>query len=152
MALIHEKLYQSDTLREIDFSGYVQSLASELYTSYQPSDSTVELVVDVMDVRLGIDAAIPCGLVVNELISNSLKYAFPQRHGTIKVSFTEPSEKWYELVVCDDGIGLPSHIVLDSLNSLGLQLVKGLVEEQLGGILELERHRGTTWRVRFPSA
>jgi PAS domain S-box-containing protein len=151
MALIHEKLYQSNTLREIDFSGYVRSLISEIYTSYQPFDSTVELVVDVMDAHLGIDAAIPCGLVVNELISNALKYAFPQRRGTIRVTFTESSEKWYELVVCDDGIGLPSHIVLDRLNSLGLQLVKGLVEEQLGGVLELERHQGTIWRIRFPS-
>jgi two-component sensor histidine kinase len=139
-------------LREIDFSGYIQSLVSGVYTSYQPSDSIIELVIDVVDTHLVIDAAIPCGLVVNELISNALKYAFPQRRGTIRVTFTESSEKWYELVVRDDGIGLPPHIVLDSLTSLGLQLVKGLVEEQLGGILELERHQGTTWRIRFPFA
>jgi PAS domain S-box-containing protein len=152
MALIHEKLYQSELLREIDFQEYVCSLASELYTSYRPLSGTVELVIDVADIHLDLDTAIPCGLILTELLSNALKYGIPSKHGKIMVTFSVTSDQRYELRISDNGTGLPPEIhldTLDSLDSLGLQLVKGLVEEQLNGSLELSRSPGTTWIIRF---
>lgn len=149
MALIHEKLYQSESLREINFQEYVSSLASELYTSYRPLSGTVELVIDVADIHLDLDTAIPCGLVLTELLSNALKYGVPSENGKILVTFSATSDHHYALRISDNGTGFPPEIHLDTLDSLGLQLVKGLVEEQLNGSLELSRSPGTTWIIRF---
>ena len=150
MALIHEKLYQSQSLREINCQEYVRSLASELYTSYQALSGAVELVLDVAGIHLGLDTAIPCGLILTGLLSNAFKYGVSSGNGTIRVVFSATSEHHYELRIIDNGAGLSSEIDLDMLDSLGLQLVKGLVEEQLEGSLKLLPPPGTTWVIRFP--
>ena len=112
----------------------------------------MELVVDVADIHLDLDTAIPCGLILTELLSNALKYGIPSKHGKIMVTFSVTSDQRYELRISDNGAGLPPEIhldTLDTLDSLGLQLVKGLVEEQLNGTLKLSRSPGTTWIIRF---
>jgi len=149
MALIHEKLYQSESLRTIGFQEYVRSLASDLYASYHPLSGTVELVIDVADIHLDIDTAIPCGLIINELVSNSLKHAFPGGTGTMTITMAEQSEGVYTLMISDDGIGIPEDLDIETSGTLGLQLVKGLVEEQLEGTLDLQSIQGTSWSIRF---
>jgi PAS domain S-box-containing protein len=149
MALIHEKLYQSESLHDINFREYVRSLASELYASYQPLSGPVELVVDVADIHLHLDPAILCGLVITELMSNAFKYGVPSQNGRVTLTFSVSVDHQYELRINDNGPGLPANIDLETFGSLGLQLVRGLVEEQLGGTLELGEGPGTAWIIRF---
>ena len=150
MALIHEKLYETETLSRIDFSEYVTTIARELYAAYHSSSGEIRLQVKVEDVNLTVSTAIPCGLIINELVSNALKYAFPARNGSIRVTMSRQTEEFYELRVSDDGVGMPPEFRLDGADSLGLQLVKGLVEDQLDGSLSFHNSSGTTWSIRFP--
>ena len=149
MALIHERLYQSDDLAKVDFSEYIHSLVYDLFQSYGTNPEAVKSDVRVEDVRMGIDTAIPCGLIVNELVSNSLKYAFPgDRSGTISIRLSPEGERQYRLIVQDDGVGIPKELDLAKTRSLGLQLVNRLVE-QLDGSLELENGTGTTFTIHL---
>lgn len=152
MALIHEKLYQSESLTRIDFKDYTTALVRHLRTSYGVGTQAIRFDVQVDQVDLTIDLAIPCGLIINELVSNAFKYAFPQGQGTIKIALTKTAAGLYEFMISDDGVGMPEDLNLDRLDSLGLQLVRGLAEEQLEGMLHLTRHPGTTWRIEFPAA
>jgi two-component sensor histidine kinase len=156
MALIHEKLYQSPDLAKIDFGDYVRKLVAHLFHSYQANLGSVAVEVDVCDTSLGIDAVIPCGLLINELVSNSLKHAFPPgvqlegaagQAGWICITF-DTTDGTSVLVVSDNGIGFPPEIDFRHTDSLGLQLVMALVQ-QLGGVIELERRPGTTFRITF---
>ncbi|HTO94653.1 MAG TPA: histidine kinase dimerization/phosphoacceptor domain -containing protein [Bacteroidota bacterium] len=150
MALIHEKLYQSGSVSRVDFPMYARSLATTLFRSYRSAESNVRLEVDFGDVALGIDAAVPCGLIINELISNALKHAFPAgRGGTITLALRERDGKM-RLSVRDDGIGFPDRLDVRRPASLGLQLVNTLVA-QIGGVLEVDRSAGTEFRIAFNS-
>jgi len=102
------------------------------------------------DIRKEIDTAIPCGLIINELVSNSLKHAFSGGTGTITIAMEEKPEGVYTLMISDDGIGIPENLDIETSDTLGLQLVRGLVEEQLDGTFELQRDPpGTCWCVVF---
>jgi len=148
MALVYNKLYQSEDLAHVDFGEYVGELARNLAHSYKTVSGKVTTSVEGGDVSLGVDQAIPCGLVVNELITNSLKYAFPKgRDGEIRVSLAE-NEGEVELTVSDDGVGIPTSLDLASSPTLGLRLVGNLVE-QLGGKIELDRTAGARFRITF---
>ena len=104
----------------------------------------------IEDVSLGLDNAIPCGLIINELISNSLKYAFPKdREGEINIVLREINSDEIQLTVNDDGVGIPAEIDIRETESLGLQLVYILAENQLEGSIELDRDKGTAFRIRF---
>jgi two-component sensor histidine kinase len=149
MALIHEKPYQSEHLTNIDFTDYVRTLAHDLYRSYGISTGNIQLTIDIEHVSFGIDTAIPCGLIINELVSNSLKHAFPGGTGLITIDMKEQPEGVYTLMIGDDGIGIPEDFDITTSDSLGLQLVKGLVEEQLAGELEMHNEQGTTWKIIF---
>ncbi|HEY9668201.1 MAG TPA: sensor histidine kinase, partial [Coleofasciculaceae cyanobacterium] len=106
--------------------------------------------IEVDDIFLEIDTAIPCGLIINELVSNSLKYAFPNnRKGEIQVKFHANSHQTMTLIVSDNGIGIPAEFDLEDTQSLGLTLVQGLVD-QLDGTIHLDRSRGTEFRMTFP--
>ncbi len=129
MVLIHEKLYQSEDLTNIDFKEYTQALVHDLYRSYVFLPSKIQFMIEVGKVEFDIDTAIPCGLIMNELVSNALKYAFPEGIGMITIALNAKSEGMYELVISDNGVGIPEELDLDTMNSLGLHLVKGLVEE-----------------------
>ncbi len=149
MALVHERLYQVDDLSSVDFDSYLSSVISFLMQSYRQNTFAVRLVKDLEDLALPVTAAIPCGLMVNELLSNSLKYAFPNgRAGTIEVSFRRDGDR-YVLRVADDGVGLPPDIDPLDTSSLGLKLVLTLVR-QLKGELDILPPPGASFRIAFP--
>ena len=149
MASIHEKLYQSDDLAKVDFSHYLKGLADYLFQSYKISQQDIRFHSEVENVALDLDHAIPCGLMINELISNSLKYAYPAgRKGEIRVRLAQ-SQTGYILQVADDGVGFPADVNFRSSESLGLQLINTLVS-QLHGSIEMENHLGTHFTIKFP--
>lgn len=148
MVLIHELLYRSDNLARIDVRGYVTGLSHLLFSSFGVSPDRIRFQADVSTVSMSVDAAIPCGLVVNELVSNSLKYAFPHgRRGRIHVVL-QKTDDTFEMTIADDGIGLPANIELANARTLGLRLVHTLIK-QLQGEVTIRRTEGTEFRIRF---
>ncbi len=149
MALIHERLYRSDNLAQIDFGTYLRDLASSLVQTYRGQAQSIQLKVEFDTILLDIDRAIPCGLLVNELVSNALKHAFPnERSGMIGVEMRSVGESCYQLAVWDDGIGFPADVDFQKTASLGLQLVNSLTH-QISGALELDTHLGTRFNIVF---
>ena len=156
MALIHEQLYQSPSLGAISFDLYLENLVHNLFASHNFDPGCVQLQLDLAPVTLNIETAMPCGLIVNELVSNSLKYAFPQkRPGIVHLQFhTHPDskeqhrERRFVLVVGDNGVGIRSDINWQSTNSLGLRLVR-MLTRQLDGEIELDLKDGTLFRMTF---
>jgi len=148
MAMIHEKLYQSGDLTRIDFADYIYSIVSDLFSSYGVDTSRVASTVLIEDIFLEIETAVPLGLIVNELVSNSLKHAFPgNSEGNIRVRIHEHQDG-YHLHVEDEGLGIPEDFDLNSQDSLGFQLVKALTK-QLEGSINLDRQNGTAFKVIF---
>lgn len=149
MALLHESLYQSDSLAEVDFPGYITQLTEYLFQSYGRRDQ-VQLQTDMDSVRLNIDMAVPCGLIINEVLSNSLKHAFPEgREGEVRIALREEPPGTAQLVLADNGIGLRQDVDWTTSRTLGLRLVRTLAQ-QLHGELEVESGAGTEVRLRFP--
>ncbi len=146
MALIHEKLYKSHDINQVDLQSYITSLIESLFISYDVS-SSLNLKLKVDDIKLNLDTAIPCGLILNELITNTIKYAFPNNLGNLEIECTE-SDNEFTLIVCDDGVGLPSDINIDSPRTLGLRIVKSLTD-QIDGTIELDRSQGTKFIIKF---
>jgi PAS domain S-box-containing protein len=148
MALVHEKFYRSENFARIDFKDYVASMARELSWLYD-TGSDIAVDVDIDNITLDIQTAIPCGLIINELLTNALKHAFPaQRKGRIRIAFSKTGGAEFELIVEDDGIGIPGTVDLEAKETLGLQLVRVLIR-QMGGSLELSRKKGTAYRIRL---
>jgi len=154
MALIHEGLYRAQDLARVDFAEYIQSLTESLFRSYKIRSAAVTLEVNVEDVYLGVDAAIPCGLIINELVSNALKYAFPADadrpdDGKDEICVELCSEDdGLALVVRDNGVGFPPDVDLSKTKSLGLRLVTTLVR-QLKGTIELRSNGGTEFKIKL---
>jgi two-component sensor histidine kinase/PAS domain-containing protein len=147
MALIHEKLYMSSDIAHVDFREYAETLARNLIRSYSTGPH-VRMAVDIDLIPLGIDTAIPCGLIINELVSNALKYAFPGgRSGEIRIRLAYAGGTC-TLTVSDDGAGLPDGFDFRNTSSLGLQLVN-ILAEQMEGTVELDTARGTTFKITF---
>ncbi|MBN1887517.1 MAG: PAS domain S-box protein [Thermoflexales bacterium] len=150
MALLHEKLYQSKDLALIDFRDYLSSLIAHIFRSYA-TKATIRVGMDIDEIYLNIDTAIPCGLIVNELVANALKYAFPRgQKGEVDVQFHRDGDD-YALAISDNGVGLPEALDVRNTQSLGLQLVH-LLTEELDGTLEVKREPGTTFTLSFPVA
>ncbi len=152
MALVHEKLYQSRDLARIDFAEYIKSLANSLYRSHGADSNKIAFKIEVENVSLGINQAIPCGLIINELVSNSLKYAFPrgwQGKGEIRISVRLTAGGEIELLVSDSGVGVPKDLDFRKTESLGLHLVSILAEDQLQGKITLDRKMGTKFQIKF---
>jgi PAS domain S-box-containing protein len=150
MALIHEKLYQSQDYSRVRFSDYARSLAASIFHATGISPENLNLTVAFEDISLGVDRAIPCGLILNELITNALKHAFPDgRQGTIRIVMRRVGVDVIELVVSDDGIGMDPRFNPSTARSLGMQLIYTLVD-QLDGQLEILHEGGTTFQIRFP--
>jgi PAS domain S-box-containing protein len=148
MALIHERLYQSDDLKRIDFSDYIKTLASDLFRTYAVDPERIKLKMNLETVLIDINSAIPLGLILNELVSNSMKYAFPgEENGQINIKL-KSDEDQYLLTVCDDGVGLPEGLDFEKTESLGLQLVNSLTN-QIDGIIELDETNGTKFTIKF---
>jgi len=148
MAIIHERLYRSTDLKRINFGEYIRTLTTELFHTYVTDPSQVRLNIKVEDLMLDINTAIPLGLILNELVSNSMKHAFPEgRKGEITIELHSTDSK-YMLNVKDDGIGFPKDLDYKKTRSLGLQLVNSLTD-QIGGSVALDRTKGTTFKITF---
>jgi len=149
MALIHEELYQREDLARINLADYIGELARNLMASYSMVSGRIGLDLDLSDAEITIDTAIPCGLILNELVSNSLSHAFPDNaQGKIEIKFRLLDEEKYELTISDDGTGLPDSLDIKNSGTLGLRLVS-ILAEQLNANLEIENGPGTTFRLVF---
>jgi len=149
MALIHQTLYQSTDFSLVDFDDVLKTLVSNAASSYRIDEARVELTIHCVPLKLSISAAIPCGLIVNELITNALKHAFPgARRGEIIVRLSVDDSQ-ATLSVSDNGVGIPRDINLDNTRSLGLELI-AILTDQLNGTLSIERAEPTRFSVRFP--
>jgi two-component sensor histidine kinase len=148
MALIHEKLYRFGDLARIDFADYIRSLAGYLFHAYAVDSEAISLTLNVDDVLLPIDAVMPCALLIHELISNSLKHAFPKGRGEISVDFHTHDQKTFTLMVRDNGIGCPNRFDVENTSSLGTQLVAALAD-QLDGALEFDNGHGVSCKINF---
>lgn len=150
MALIHERLYQSGDLATIDFPGYVRNLAAHLFRSYKVNAAAIRMTLKIESVPMSLDVAIPCGLIVNELISNAFKYAFPPpKEGEIAISFSAEGSNILKLIVADNGVGFPGDCDPEKTDSLGLKLVRTLTE-QLGGTLRYVNRGGFLCEISIP--
>jgi two-component sensor histidine kinase len=166
MALVHEELYQSKDMTRIGFEDYVRNLINYLFQSYGVNSNAIVARIEIKDVYLGVDMAIPCGLIINELVSNSLKYAFPvyaacvadepggsvygersKGEGEVCISFCSNDNK-HTLIVGDNGVSFPEDMDFRNTESLGLQLVNTLAH-QLEGTIELDRNGGTKFEIVF---
>ncbi len=156
MALVHEKLYQSQNLAQIDFGDYLRDLVDNLSRAYSDGRA-ITWHINAENVSVGVDTAIPCGLIVNELLTNALKYAFPGNHPCMERGETEckiwvdfrADGEHFTLVVGDNGVGLSPGTDKNTTNSLGLQLITVLAEYQLGGQVEVDTQAGTTFKITF---
>ncbi|MCQ1534900.1 PAS domain S-box protein [Methanosarcina sp. KYL-1] len=161
MSMIHEELYRSRDMENLDFTAYVQKLAAELFRSYNLESTAINLLMDIeKDISLKMDTAIPMGIIINELVSNALKHAFPEgTEGEIRIKIhrlrshnpENPESNGNSrllLIISDNGSGFPENIDFENPNSLGLQLVNTLVE-QIEGEIELKRKKGTEFRIAF---
>lgn len=148
MALIHEKLYQTGDLTRINLSEYTSELVSDLFQSYSVNTYLVKYEVESKNILLNINTAIPCGLIINELVTNSIKHAFPNnRSGEIKIKIEYQGDDFL-LNVQDNGVGFPENLDIGDVKTLGLQLVTSLTR-QLDGTIELDRKGGTSFTIKF---
>ncbi|MBC7350382.1 MAG: PAS domain S-box protein [Candidatus Aminicenantes bacterium] len=149
MAMIHERLYQSGNLASVDFADYVEKLVTHLYVLYEVDQSRVHFRNEVGEIGLDINQAIPCGLIVNELVSNALKYAFPgSKKGELLVKMFRDENGRIHLVVKDTGRALPARIDIHSSETLGFQIINDLTK-QLNGTLEYRRDGGNEFEITF---
>jgi PAS domain S-box-containing protein len=151
MMLVHEKLYHSKDFSRIDLASYVRSLSEELFQSYTIHPGKIDIAIQANEeVYVDIIKAVPCGLILNELISNALKHAFPEdRQGELQIIIRETKNREIEIVVRDNGVGLPDDIDIQGSRSLGLDLVTGFTQNQLDGQVEVKRDNGTEFRITF---
>ena len=149
MALIHDRLYRSEDLARIDFSEYVENLTSNLFSMYRSGLNSLRFEQKIYDIFLDINLAIPCGLIINELITNSLKHAFPHgKSGKISVKMAQGPKRKYCLIVKDTGVGFPEELDFEKTETLGMQLVVDLAR-QLNGHIELNKEKGTRFTITF---
>ncbi len=150
ISLVHEKLYQSKDLSNVNLKDYIQELANALLKSYEGSKHRISLILDIDNIFISLDTITTCGLIINELLSNSLKYAFPNnRKGKIKLALHSKGDSEIELRISDNGIGLPEGLDFRNTKSLGLKLVQWLAEDQLEGEVILKREKGTEFLIKF---
>jgi two-component sensor histidine kinase len=151
MALIHEQLFQPTDFARVPFSEYARRLAANVFEATGVSAQDVSLELLVEDVALDVDRAIPTGMILNELITNALKHAFPRgRTGTIRVELRQVAAGGFRLAVSDDGVGLPASFDIEHVPSLGLQLLR-MLARQLEAALEVHTGGGTSFRLTVPA-
>lgn len=149
MALVHDQLYRSDDLTRIDLSKYITNLTKNLFQCYAINSALITLKIQVNKISLALDQSIPLGLIMNELISNALKHAFPEQHGEITIQLIE-SEKQIRLTIADNGVGLPPDFSPENTDTLGMQLITSFTE-QLEGELTYNSQNGSIFQITFPS-
>jgi PAS domain S-box-containing protein len=152
MSLVHERLYQSANLASIDFAEHLRDVCELIAVAFDQPARRVELVVEAESLAMGLDVAVPVGLIANELLTNALKHAFPgRRDGVVRVSLRHEGGGKVALTVADDGVGIPPDLDWQKARTLGLRMVRSLLR-QIDGELEIERDRGTRVTARFPAA
>ena len=150
MSLVHQKLYESTTLSKVNFKDYTRELFDLLSRSYGGPPDSINLIVEIPDLYLTIDSAIPCGLILSELFSNSFKYAFPdQSRGIIKIWTREDKNKKIDIIYSDNGIGIPSGFDFRKSESLGVKIIYALSEHQLQGKVEFDSSKGISCKISF---
>ena len=150
MSLIHQTLYESNDVAEVDFGQFLDALVPTLVSAYATDQTRVSIDIDLPSVMLPISFAIPCGLIVNELISNALKHGFPgDRRGRVRVALENELQNCVSLSVSDDGVGIPAEADTLSPATLGLQIVNVLID-QLGGVLDVNPRAPTQFKVQSP--
>ena len=150
MALVHEQLYQSEDLATIHIKEFIETMVDKLYHTYSAMNR-IDLDLKIANIGLGITTAIPCGLILNELVSNALKHGFPgQRKGMVRISFRLLENQCYKLIVEDNGIGVPNTLDIKNTKSLGMQLVN-ILTAQIDGKITLDRKQGTRFTLKFRS-
>jgi len=150
MALVHEKIYQSEYLSEIDITEYIRFLTKYLFQFYDTDPRTIHLILEGDCIKVGINTAVPLGLVINEIISNSLKHAFPGGCAGKITIHTEERDDGIRILVADNGTGIPEHVDPGKIESLGLMLIQSL-SDQLGTTISLEKKFGTAYTITIPS-
>jgi len=148
MALIHENFYRSKDFARIDFDDSIRKITNHLFNSYSVDPNAISLKINGEGVFLDINSAIPCGLIINELVSNSLKHAFPESKGEIRIGLHSNDKGKLILDVGDNGMGLPKDLDFRNTNSLGFRLLNALVN-QLSCDIKLQRSGGTTFKITF---
>jgi len=150
MALVHNQLYKSKDFLKVDINQYLNNIAENLFVSRGVDTARISLKIGKNDIALGLDSAISCGLIINELITNSLKYAFPEnRKGEIRLEFVHLDDGQLEMRVSDDGVGVPMNFDFQDSDTLGVQIVKDIAEHQLGGTVKLDNTQGSKFFIRF---
>jgi PAS domain S-box-containing protein len=147
MAMVHEKLYQSPTFSDINFKQYIEKLVYDILYTYKIPTGTIKTNMIIEEINLNIDTAIPLGLIVNELVTNSVKHAFPQSEGTIIIKLKSLDEQM-ELTIADNGIGLSKDLDLEKTETLGIKIVNSLVN-QIDGKIKLDRTNGIEFKITF---
>jgi two-component sensor histidine kinase len=149
MALIHEQLYQSEHLDRIDLPPYVQNLVANLYQSFGCGNTAIQFNLNIDPIYLNIETAIPCGLIINELVSNSLKYAFVQSLvGEINIEFHKINSLEFQLIIQDNGSGFPAGLDVENAETLGLRLVR-MLAYQLEASIDIDSQCGTCYNIIF---
>ncbi len=154
MALVHDSLYQPQSLSTIDLRQYIKQLGRNLFQTYGLDPQNIEFVDKIEQINIDIDTAIPCGLIINELLTNSIKHAFPDgRKGAILLILKQDSDsQQYQLQFSDNGVGMSEDIDIHQTKSLGMQLVVNLIEHQLHGTIDVDRQEGTEYLITFKGA
>ena len=148
MSFLHETIYRTADFSKLEFTNYLRSIASNLIQSYRTSETQIIFEDNMETVFLNLDQSIPCGLIVNELVSNALKYAFKGRKkGRLKINLNE-TDNIVNLMISDDGVGLPKEFNYDKTDSLGIQLVYALIE-QLDAKMEVTNKKGASFSISF---
>jgi len=150
MALVHSQLYKSKDFLKVDIHQYLKNIAENLFVSRGVDTAKISLKIGKNDIVLSLDSAISCGLIINELVTNSIKHAFPEnRKGAIRIEFGYLGDGQLEIRVSDNGVGVPVNFDFKGSDTLGVQIVKALAEHQLGGTVELDSTKGTKFFIRF---
>ena len=150
MFLIHERLYQTQNFANINFGEHIKSLVDGLFVSHGVDTNKIELNIEIKDILFDLENAIPCGLIINELVSNSLKHAFPQQgEGNISIVLQSINEDELELTISDDGVGIPEDLDIRAAESMGLHIVRILAEQTLEGKMDLDRTEGTHFHFQL---
>ena len=150
MAMIHEQLYQSNNLAQINFKEYLQRLVNNLLSSYNPNPKLLKAIINVESLHLNLEIAIPCGLLINELVTNAFKHAFvPEVSGELTINLYQDQNKIIHLIVADNGKGIPKNIKIEEVDSLGLRLVRILTEQLDGQLYFNTSSAGTSFHIEF---
>jgi len=150
MVLVHDQLYKSKDFLKVDINEYIHRIAQNLFVSHGVDTAKISLKIGKSDIALSLDSAISCGLIITELITNSLKYAFPKnRKGEIRVEFGYLGDGQLEMRMSDDGVGMPAYFDFRDSDTLGIKIANALAEHQLGGTITLDSTNGTKFLIRF---